>query len=113
MAMAALVLGVIGRAAVLALLSPWPSFPTAIWRPTSRGRRGCRRATGSFAEYAIEKRIFVPIEAIPRQVIEAFLAAEDKNFYAHSGVDWLAMSRAAMLNVVHLGDRSVGGSTIT
>ena len=37
------------------------------------------------AEYAIEKRIFVPIGAIPKRVISAFLAAEDKNFYSHPG----------------------------
>jgi penicillin-binding protein 1A len=67
------------------------------------------------AEYATEKRIFVPIEAIPRRVVEAFLAAEDKNFYSHSGVDWIAVSRAAMQNVLHLGAdrRPVGASTIT
>ena len=39
------------------------------------------------AEYAIEKRVFVPIRAIPRRVIEAFLAAEDKTFYEHPGID--------------------------
>ena len=37
------------------------------------------------AEYAIEKRIFVPVSAFPKTVIDAFLAAEDKNFYEHIG----------------------------
>ena len=41
-----------------------------------------------FAEYATQKRVFVPIEAIPRRVIQTFLAAEDKNFYEHSGLDF-------------------------
>ena len=39
------------------------------------------------AEYALEKRIFVPIGAIPKRLINAFLAAEDKNFYSHPGID--------------------------
>src|SRR5579884_2388248 len=39
------------------------------------------------AEYASERRIFVPIGAIPKRVIHAFLAAEDKNFYSHHGID--------------------------
>src|SRR5207302_908779 len=39
------------------------------------------------AEYATERRIFVPIQAIPKPVINAFLSAEDKNFYNHHGVD--------------------------
>ena len=39
------------------------------------------------AEYATERRIFVPIGAIPKRVINAFLSSEDKNFYSHHGVD--------------------------
>ena len=39
------------------------------------------------AEYALQKRLFVPIEFIPDKVINAFLAAEDKNFFSHLGVD--------------------------
>jgi penicillin-binding protein 1A len=39
------------------------------------------------AEYATERRVFVPIAAIPKRVINAFLSAEDKNFYTHHGVD--------------------------
>src|SRR5271166_5595428 len=43
------------------------------------------------AEYAVEKRSFVPISAMPQRVIQAFLAAEDKNFFQHSGVDPMGM----------------------
>ena len=50
------------------------------------------------AEYAQEKRVFVPIEAMPRLVIEAVLAAEDKSFYDHPGVNVLSMLRAAVRN---------------
>jgi len=67
------------------------------------------------AEYATERRVFVPIEVIPKRVVKAFLAAEDKNFYAHPGVDLLSVLRAGLQNLVHLGRnrRPVGASTIT
>ena len=67
------------------------------------------------AEYAVEKRVFVPIEAIPKPLISAFIAAEDKNFYTHSGIDALGIVRAAITNVSNLGTdrRLVGASTIT
>ena len=67
------------------------------------------------AEYAIEKRVFVPAAAMPRRVIHAFLAAEDKNFYSHRGVDLVSVVRATIMNLRRLGDdrRPVGGSTIT
>ena len=67
------------------------------------------------AEYAKERRVFVPIEAMPRPLIEAFIAAEDKNFYHHPGVDFLALARAMVTNIANLGGnrRPVGASTIT
>lgn len=67
------------------------------------------------SEYAIEKRLFVPISAIPEQVIEAFLSAEDKNFYTHPGIDLTGIFRAIAQNFQNMKqNRSlVGGSTIT
>ena len=67
------------------------------------------------AEYATEKRVFVPIEAIPRRVVNAFLSAEDKNFYGHPGVDFVSVLRAIVTNLANLGAdrRPVGASTIT
>ena len=67
------------------------------------------------AEYARERRIFVPIETIPDYVVEAFLAAEDKNFYTHTGVDARGVLRAVIDNIWNvLNDRRlVGASTIT
>src|SRR5215472_3040866 len=67
------------------------------------------------AEYATERRVFVPIQAIPKRVIKAFLSAEDKNFYAHHGIDPLSMLRAAITDVGRLraNRRPVGASTIT
>ncbi len=67
------------------------------------------------AEYAKEKRIFVPLSAIPLLVQQAFLAAEDKNFYEHKGIDFMGTLRAVRENITNYGSgRSmVGGSTIT
>jgi penicillin-binding protein 1A len=73
-------------------------------------------ADGSLiAEFARERRLFVPVEAMPKRLIEAFLSAEDKNFYQHSGVDPLGVLRAMLTNVQRLSDdrRPVGASTIT
>ena len=67
------------------------------------------------AEYARNERVFVSIEAIPKRVIKAFLAAEDKSFYAHPGVDFVSLAAAVVINVRNYGTgrRPVGASTIT
>jgi penicillin-binding protein 1A len=67
------------------------------------------------AEYAKEKRVFVPIAAIPERVKQAFIAAEDKNFYHHFGLDPLGIIRAVIENASRLREdrRPVGASTIT
>lgn len=74
-------------------------------------------ADGSLiSEFSKEKRIFVPIDTIPKHLIDAFLAAEDANFYKHSGIDPLAIFRTSINNLfgVLRGDSSMGGaSTIT
>ncbi|HCM83343.1 MAG TPA: penicillin-binding protein, partial [Rhodospirillaceae bacterium] len=66
-------------------------------------------------EYAKQKRVFVPIGAIPQRVIRAFLSAEDKNFYQHPGLDFFGIARAMIKNVQHIqaGRRPTGASTIT
>jgi penicillin-binding protein 1A len=65
------------------------------------------------AEYARERRLYLPIQAVPKQVIAAFLSAEDKNFYRHSGVDPEGLVRAAVMNFKGGGKRQQGASTIT
>ena len=50
------------------------------------------------AEYAIEKRLFIPFESIPDKVVNAFLSAEDKNFFKHPGVDAKGILRAVLNN---------------
>jgi penicillin-binding protein 1A len=64
------------------------------------------------SEYAEQNRVFVPIEFIPDIVKDAFIAAEDQNFYHHQGVDPLAIARAAVSNLT-TGGRPKGASTIT
>ena len=66
-------------------------------------------------EYGKEKRVFVPIAAIPPRVIQAVLAAEDREFYQHGGVNPAAILRALVQDVLRLGEgrRGVGASTIT
>ncbi len=69
------------------------------------------------AEFAQEKRVFVPIAFIPDLVKNAFIAAEDQNFYKHSGVDMKAVARALIKNVTNKiqgsSRRPEGASTIT
>ncbi|MGI8852590.1 MAG: penicillin-binding protein 1A [Methyloceanibacter sp.] len=67
------------------------------------------------AEFARERRIYVPITAVPRHLIDAFISAEDKNFYQHGGLDIQGIVRAATTNLSSLqsGRRMVGASTIT
>src|SRR5499426_3614369 len=73
-------------------------------------------ADGSLVgEYARERRLYIPIQAVPKLVINAFLAAEDKNFYEHGGIDFSGMARAAVVFAQNYGSnrRPQGASTIT
>lgn len=73
-------------------------------------------ADGSLmAEYARERRLYLPIQAIPETIKAAFLSAEDKNFYTHPGVDPAGIARAVVTNFQNYGSgrRAVGASTIT
>lgn len=67
------------------------------------------------AEYAREKRLFLPIQLIPARLKEAFLSAEDKDFYSHPGIDVVSIGAAMVKNIdlVMSGRRPVGASTIT
>src|SRR5210317_1194017 len=67
------------------------------------------------AEYATEKRIFVPVNVIPKKLINAFISAEDKDFYEHFGLDLKATLRAVITNIKNIGSqkRLIGASTIT
>ena len=54
------------------------------------------------ADFSKEKRIFVPFNSIPKNVINSFLSAEDKNFFSHPGVDAKGVLRAVINNVSNL-----------
>ena len=67
------------------------------------------------AEYALEKRLFIPFESIPNKVVNAFLSAEDKNFFSHPGIDAKGVLRAIIKNIQNISQnkRLEGASTIT
>jgi penicillin-binding protein 1A len=67
------------------------------------------------AEYATQRRLYIPIQAVPKMVINAFLAAEDKSFYEHNGLDFQGIMRAGVLYLQTYGSgrRPQGASTIT
>src|SRR3984885_7013419 len=61
-------------------------------------------ADGSLlAEYAHERRLYIPIQAVPKLVTNAFVAAEDKNFYEHNGIDFQGIMRAGLAFVQTYG----------
>ncbi|MBB6470240.1 penicillin-binding protein 1A [Aminobacter lissarensis] len=66
-------------------------------------------------EFARERRLYLPIQAVPDRVKAAFLSAEDKNFYNHPGIDVTGLGRAVLTNFQNFGSgrRQVGASTIT
>ena len=67
------------------------------------------------ADFSKEKRIFIPFNSIPKNVINSFLSAEDKNFFSHPGVDAKGVLRAVINNISNLlsSKRLEGASTIT
>ena len=65
------------------------------------------------AEYAREKRVFVPVAAMPKRVPEAFVAAEDQRFFTHPGIDFIGVLRAMLANITNPGKRPEGASGIT
>jgi len=67
------------------------------------------------AEYAVEKRLFIPYDFIPKKLINSFLSAEDKNFFSHPGIDAKGIIRAVINNFKNIADgkRLEGASTIT
>ena len=65
--------------------------------------------------YHRQKRIYIPIERIPKNLINAFLSSEDKKFYSHFGIDFIAIIRAAITNILAIfnNQKIIGASTIT
>ncbi|HEY4744074.1 MAG TPA: transglycosylase domain-containing protein, partial [Desulfuromonadaceae bacterium] len=63
-------------------------------------------------EFYLERRIVVPVDKMPRKLIQAFVAAEDANFYSHKGIDYFGIVRAAVKNLLSMRKKE-GASTIT
>jgi penicillin-binding protein 1A len=107
------------NAAALAGIAAWgwfarglPSVPTlAEYRPPviTEMVSADGQVAGEFFE---ERRKVVPLARVPRHLVQAFVAAEDKNFFEHAGVDWTGTLRAAV-NTYVLKKRVQGGSTLT
>ncbi|WDZ80037.1 penicillin-binding protein 1A (plasmid) [Ensifer adhaerens] len=100
---------------VAALTRHLPDHRTlANWEPavTTRLYAGDGTMVG---ELARERRLFLPIGAIPARIRQAFLSAEDKNFYVHPGIDVTSIGTALLSNLANYGSgrRMIGGSTIT
>ena len=106
---------VLGAGAAILLLAKFGDFPpiesAAAYRPsvTSKIFDRNNRVVG---EIYLEKRTVVPFKAIPPHVVNAFVAAEDANFFQHKGVDYVAIARAIVKDVVS-GGYAQGASTIT
>lgn len=63
-------------------------------------------------EFYLERRIVVPVNKMPRKLIQAFVAAEDASFYQHKGIDYFGIVRAAFKNIISMRKKE-GASTIT
>ncbi|RJP21022.1 MAG: PBP1A family penicillin-binding protein [Deltaproteobacteria bacterium] len=105
----------LGAAAGILLLAQFGDFPSVesakAYRPsvTSRIFDRNNRVVG---EIYLEKRTVVPYKSIPPHVVNAFVAAEDANFFRHKGVDYFAIFRAVLRDIVS-GGFAQGASTIT
>ena len=112
-ALAGFLAAAVGVAWVTGLQRDLPDhMQLAEWRPAVGTT--IRASDGSvMGRHAAQFRRFVPFSEIPRHVVDAFVAAEDKDYWRHAGVDPLAVARAALSNVKAAGRRPEGGSTIT
>jgi penicillin-binding protein 1A len=101
--------------AALALAVAYPNLPAIDSLSDYRPKLPLRVFTADGVEigqFGEERRIFVPITAMPQVMKDAVLAAEDARFYQHGGIDWRGVARAAYVNVMS-NSRSEGASTIS
>ncbi|MBE0604926.1 MAG: transglycosylase domain-containing protein, partial [Deltaproteobacteria bacterium] len=105
----------LGAGAGIVLLAKFGDFPpigsAAAYRPSVTSKIFDRNNI-VVGEIYIEKRNVVPFKAIPPHVVHAFVAAEDANFFRHKGVDYIAIARAIVKDVLS-GGFAQGASTIT
>lgn len=88
-----------------------PIEPAAAYRPSISSKIYDRNNV-LVGEIFLEKRTVVPFQAIPRHVVNAFVAAEDAHFFRHKGIDYFGIARATLKNILQ-GRFAQGGSTIT
>src|ERR1700742_4018764 len=111
------VVGVFATALIVAFAAAmmWPSLPDLTALTDYRPKIPLRvystegKLIGEFGE---ERRFVVTMKEVPKQLVDAILAAEDERYFQHKGVDYSGVARAALANVVHIGARQ-GASTIT
>jgi penicillin-binding protein 1A len=117
-----LLLGALAIIAVAALLLGlaaawfWPSLPSLDKATAYRPIQHLQIVTSDgveIAQFGSERRIFVPVAAMPQQLKDTVIALEDHTFYEHHGISLRGLARAAVTNVLHPGNRSHGASTIT
>jgi penicillin-binding protein 1A len=102
----------ISVAVVMYLNSQLPKMITvADYKPLLVSEVFDRNGT-KIGEFSLEKRTLVPFDKIPKVVIDAFLAAEDSTFFTHSGINYIAITRAMLANL-RAGEKVQGASTIT
>jgi len=97
---------------LLAMFGTFPSFDSVQEYQPSVSSKIYDRYNKMIGEIYIEKRTLAPYDKIPRQVVNAFVAAEDANFFRHRGIDFTAVARAAIKDLLG-GSFAQGGSTIT
>jgi len=115
------IIGVISSLAIISLSILWnygndlPDYMQLKSYKTKAMTRLYSSDDNIIKEYAYEKRVFIPYEAIPKLLVDAFVVTEDKNFFKHNGLDFKGISRAIILNIKYLvtGNRLIGASTIT
>lgn len=106
---------VAGLAVLLLALLMWPTLPAIDNIAEDRMKIPLRVYSADgllIGEFGEERRIAITIDETPKDLVHAVLAAEDKNFYSHWGVDFIGIARAAIANFV-TGRRGQGASTIT
>ena len=107
--------GLVALVGVLAAVLVYPSLPGLEVLTDYKPKIPLRVYTGDGAligEFGEERRSLVKIDAVPKPMVQAILAAEDDRFFEHGGVDYAGVARAALANVLKRGARE-GASTIT
>lgn len=105
---------IIGGGIIIAIIITYPNLPSVDVLTDYRPKIPLRIYTQDkvlIGEFGTERRLFTPIDQVPDMMKKAILAAEDERFYEHSGIDYIAIFRAAIYNVI--GTTHSGAGTIT